>query len=217
MKNAIIIPAYNEERYLGKVIDMIRQTNFLGDIIVINDGSKDSTVKVAKKKGVILIENKKNLGKSAAFLHGIKYVARNGYDNLLTIDGDTNRIKEGSIETMFQRLSGYSRRGLERMVIAQQHEQAWGNTIHESYVGIRGFSKKALIHLYGTKGKKFTHGFGLERWLDEMFIDKTKILKSSVFRTSKAYKHGHAKQKWEIKRMKSMTQKLRKFFQNHRK
>ncbi len=76
---SFIIPAYNEEEYIGKTINSLLELNYPKDkyeIIVVNDGSTDSTGKVCEKlqqKGLIKLVNKKNGGKASAINHGIKY------------------------------------------------------------------------------------------------------------------------------------------------
>lgn len=49
MKVSVIIPAYNEEKYIGKCLDsLLKQTYEDLEIIVINDGSKDKTLKIIR-------------------------------------------------------------------------------------------------------------------------------------------------------------------------
>jgi len=49
-KVLIVIPAWNEERSIGRVLDELKALYSGYDIIVINDGSKDSTAQIAKEK-----------------------------------------------------------------------------------------------------------------------------------------------------------------------
>lgn len=72
MKYSVIIPAYNEEKRIGPVIDKIKETFSNNDyeIIVVDDGSVDSTYELAKSKGVFVIRHEKNKGKGAAIKTG---------------------------------------------------------------------------------------------------------------------------------------------------
>jgi len=65
-----IIPAYNEEQTIKKVIDVIRKSD-VDEIIVVNDGSSDRTAEIAKKEGARVISHKKNAGKGAAMKTGV--------------------------------------------------------------------------------------------------------------------------------------------------
>ena len=76
-KVSIIIPAYNEQKYLPillkKIIKInLNKINFKKEIIVINDGSTDNTKKVIEKFKNIKIINQKNQGKGRAVQNGIK-------------------------------------------------------------------------------------------------------------------------------------------------
>ena len=46
----IVIPAYNEEENIERVVDLIRETYSQYDYVVVNDGSKDKTADICKKK-----------------------------------------------------------------------------------------------------------------------------------------------------------------------
>lgn len=69
MKVVITIPAYNEENTLGPVIDDIKQVMGKYDyqILVVDDGSVDKTVKVAREKGAVVFSHPRNLGLAEAF------------------------------------------------------------------------------------------------------------------------------------------------------
>ncbi len=88
MKTLIIIPAYNEDRAIGNVVDDIR-ANFPGaDVVVINDGSTDATSAVAKAAGAKVIDLPYNLGIGGAMQTGYKYAAARGYEIAVQFDGD---------------------------------------------------------------------------------------------------------------------------------
>lgn len=56
-KTLIIVPAYNEEKSIGRVIEEVRAHTPSADILVVNDGSQDSTSKIAKSKDVFVVES----------------------------------------------------------------------------------------------------------------------------------------------------------------
>ena len=74
-KISIVIPVYNEEKYIAQVIKRVLKSktgNLKKEIIVIDDGSTDKSVASIKKiKGIMLIELKKNIGKGWAVKQGI--------------------------------------------------------------------------------------------------------------------------------------------------
>ena len=92
MKTAAIIPAYNEEKSIGKVINSLDQ-ELISEIVVVNNNSTDSTAQVAQSAGAtILFESFQGYG--AACLKGIDYCNSKGYEVILFIDGDYSDYPE---------------------------------------------------------------------------------------------------------------------------
>ena len=87
MKLSVIIPVYNEPKTVGEIIRQVKAVkSFDKEIIVVNDGSTDETIKVIKViKDITIISHKKNQGKGAAIRTGI---AKAAGDYLLVQDAD---------------------------------------------------------------------------------------------------------------------------------
>lgn len=80
MRLTVIIPAYNEERTIGAVLQKVLKNKLTTEIIVINDGSTDRTLKTIKKyqnKKVQIINKKENQGKGAAIRDALKIATGN--------------------------------------------------------------------------------------------------------------------------------------------
>lgn len=88
MNHIIIIPAYNEEANIQKVINDIKHVVPHARIVAVDDGSTDNTVEVASQAGAIVISHPFNLGYGAALQTGYKYALRKGYDCVVQMDGD---------------------------------------------------------------------------------------------------------------------------------
>ena len=86
MKIAVIIPAYNEEQSIGKVIDDIPK-DLVNEIVVVNNKSTDATAGVAAAHGATVLFEKYQ-GYGAACLKGIAYLKEKDYDVIIFIDGD---------------------------------------------------------------------------------------------------------------------------------
>jgi glycosyltransferase involved in cell wall biosynthesis len=84
---SIIIPAYNEEKSIGQVINTIRQTLAGVDyeLIVVDDGSTDKTSDVIKSKSITLLVHPENRGYGAAIKTGVVYAKS---DWILILDAD---------------------------------------------------------------------------------------------------------------------------------
>ncbi len=93
MKILVIVPAFNEEDCIDKVIYDLKNTNPDWDILIVNDGSIDNTSQVAKRtKSAFVIDLVGNLGIGGAVQTGFKFATRNNYDIALQFDGDGQHI-----------------------------------------------------------------------------------------------------------------------------
>ncbi len=84
----MIIPAYNEETNLGKVITEVHDALPQASVVVINDGSADATAAVAASHGAAVISLPHNLGIGGAMQTGYLYARDNGFDVAFQVDGD---------------------------------------------------------------------------------------------------------------------------------
>ena len=86
----LIIPAYNEGKNIGAVLQKLQDEQIMGqmDVLVVDDGSKDDTAKVAGAYDVIVLSQIFNMGYGAALQTGYKYAVAHGYAYLLQMDAD---------------------------------------------------------------------------------------------------------------------------------
>ena len=91
-KIILIIPAYNEEGSILKTYKSVEAYNKKSkeklDVIVINDGSKDNTVKILDDNNIPHVNLIHNLGIGGAVQTGYKYAYNNDYDIAIQFDGD---------------------------------------------------------------------------------------------------------------------------------
>lgn len=100
-KISLIIPAFNEEKQIEKVILAAKQSPLLTEIIVVDDGSTDQTRKIVKGLDVKLVELKINQGKASAMEIGIK---ESGGEIVLFLDADLIDLKSRHIKDLVQPL-----------------------------------------------------------------------------------------------------------------
>lgn len=86
MKVYIVIPAYNESRRIGKVLNDLKVFNLT--IIVVDDGSRDSTFEQIKKHHVLVLRHRVNLGKGAALKTGCEAAFFLGAQAIIMMDSD---------------------------------------------------------------------------------------------------------------------------------
>jgi glycosyltransferase involved in cell wall biosynthesis len=92
MNTAVIIPAYNEELSIGRVVSSIPR-NFINEVIVVNNNSVDNTAQNAKEEGAtVLMETIQGYG--ASCLKGIEYLKDKNIDIIIFMDGDYSDYAE---------------------------------------------------------------------------------------------------------------------------
>jgi len=87
-RTLVIIPAFNEEASLGKVLDQVREAVPFADVVVVNDGSADATPLIATQKGAYVLSLPYNLGIGSAMQCGFLFAGERGYDVAVQVDGD---------------------------------------------------------------------------------------------------------------------------------
>ena len=103
----IIIPAYNEEANIERVVENIRKHYPEYDYVVINDGSKDHTSEICHYHKYEIIDLPINLGLAGAFQTGMRYAAQKGYKYAIQLDADGQHLPE-YIAPMLQKMEeGY--------------------------------------------------------------------------------------------------------------
>jgi len=110
MKTIIVIPAYNEEKNIGGVIKKVKP--LVEEVIIVDDGSSDQTVRVAQEQGVIVLKHLINRGQGAALETGNQYALKQKADIVVHFDADgqfsaeeikdvIKPIKRGEAEVVF--------------------------------------------------------------------------------------------------------------------
>jgi glycosyltransferase involved in cell wall biosynthesis len=88
LRRIAIVPAFNEERNVGRVIDELRAFDPGLEIVVVSDGSADRTAEVAAERGAHVIRLPFNLGIGGAVQTGFRFAWEEGYELAVRLDGD---------------------------------------------------------------------------------------------------------------------------------
>ncbi len=168
MKLIVQIPCYNEEKTLGLVVKSIPK-KIAGidkvEVMIIDDGSKDNTIEVAKKLGVDhIVRHKKNKGLAMTFYDGIQEGLRLGADIIVNTDGDNQYPQEDIPKLIAPIMSGeYDIVVGDRQTATIAHfsplkkllqklgsglvNKAAGTNIPDAVSGFRAYSRKAALDL----------------------------------------------------------------------
>jgi glycosyltransferase involved in cell wall biosynthesis len=88
VRRIAVVPAFNEQQNVGRVIEEIRAFDPGLDIVVVDDGSVDATAAVARQHGAIVLRLPFNLGIGGAVQTGFRYAFEHEYDLAVRVDGD---------------------------------------------------------------------------------------------------------------------------------
>ena len=164
MKAILIIPAYNEEENILNVFEKIQEYNKNSerkvDYVVINDSSKDNTLKILQENNINHINLIQNLGIGGAVQTGYKYAYQNGYDIAVQFDGDgqhqakyikdlVKEIEEENCDIAIgsrfvSKKKPKSMRMLGSRLIAGAIRITTGKKIKDPTSGMRAYNKKAI-------------------------------------------------------------------------
>lgn len=96
----IVIPAHNEEHSIKQVLENLKQTGY-EQIIVVDDGSRDNTTKIAQEQGAITLTHIINRGQGAALKTGTEYAITQGADIIVHFDAD-GQMRAQDIQKLIQ-------------------------------------------------------------------------------------------------------------------
>jgi dolichol-phosphate mannosyltransferase len=83
-----VVPAYNEEGKIGRVVKKVKKEDCIDTILVVDDFSSDKTSEEAESEGVLVLRHRENKGVGAAIRSGIDYALENGFDIVVIVAGD---------------------------------------------------------------------------------------------------------------------------------
>ena len=159
MKCLLIIPAYNEQDSIVRVIENLKNNFPQYDYVIINDGSADSTPEICRAKGYELIDLPVNLGLAGAFQTGLKYAYQKGYDYAIQFDADGQHLPQYIAPMLEKMQEGYdivigsrfvnekkpkSLRMLGSNMISLAMRITTGRKVNDPTSGMRMFNKKMI-------------------------------------------------------------------------
>jgi hypothetical protein len=87
-RTAAVVPAFNEEGAIGRVVEEIRASDPAIDVVVVDDASTDETAAIAESLGATVLRLPFNVGIGGAVQTGFRYALAEGYDTAVRLDGD---------------------------------------------------------------------------------------------------------------------------------
>ncbi len=151
----VVIPAYNEGRNIGAVLEgVIREDGF--DIVVVDDDSTDNSIEEALRYQVTVLPLSIRLGAWGATQTGIRYGLLNGYDVFVTMDAD-GQHHAGDLPLLARELVGNEvdvvigscpgRGSAARKTAWWMFRRLSGLKLEDLTSGLKAYSKQAACHL----------------------------------------------------------------------
>ncbi|MCK9573707.1 MAG: glycosyltransferase family 2 protein [Candidatus Omnitrophica bacterium] len=203
MKIWMVIPAYNEARSLERILRRLKEKEL--HIIVVDDGSKDSTYAVAKMKADIVLRNEKNLGKGMALRKAMAFLLENEkFDYIITMDGDgqhsvsdidkfLDEVASGASFVVGNRM--HSPIGMPKIRILTNQAMSWllsrmvSQNIPDTQCGFRLIGREVLEKIKFRTNKFEVESEILIKAAKEGFVIKSIPIQSIYFRRIKSKIH----------------------------
>lgn len=208
MKLLIQIPCYNEAETLEIALnDLPKKLDDVDEIeyLIINDGSKDDTVEVAKRWGVHHVVNfKQNKGLAKGFMAGIDGCLRNGADIIVNTDADNQYCADDIAMLIRPILSGEADMVIGARPIDEtehfsfmkkklQHFGSWvvrkaSNTdIPDAPSGFRAYSREAAMHLNVVNDYTYTLETIVQAGREKIAITSVPVRTNAELRPSRLF------------------------------
>jgi glycosyltransferase involved in cell wall biosynthesis len=161
MKVLLIIPAYNEEENIERVVDELVEHYPQYDYVVVNDGSRDATPDICRRRGYRFLDLPINLGLAGAFQAGIKYAYKHHYDCAIQFDADGQHLPQ-FIAPMVAAIDEHdivigsrfvdkekpkNMRMFGNNLISSMLKLTTGYLIHDPTSGLRAYNRRAIKEL----------------------------------------------------------------------
>lgn len=225
--NAIVIPAFNEEEHIGRVLATAMEAKAQGiarHVLVVDDGSSDKTAEIAKRAGAEVLHIEKNIGKGWAAIEGFKWCKAHGIETVVLLDADILNLQVlhlmellEKIETPIERKLKNGATVMEKPAMVQMATiEGMAKTVLTTLSGQRAIRMQALDFLSKTNNPKglpeiaskparrfyeTAKGFGLELALNKQFAGRTiNFSPTTELLTANAYRKGARPQVRESKR-----------------
>lgn len=186
----VIIPAYNEEHSIEKVLEQLEQPEIasFADVLIMNDASVDETRAVVKHHQHTMVTHLFNLGYGSAIQVGYKYAIRRGYQYVIQMDAD-GQHDPSNVKAIYDRLrqedapdivlgsrymegsGAFSATPAKKLAYALFRfmiRVVTGRKIADPTTGLQGLSRRAFLHY--SKYNQFDYSYPDANMIMQMLL-----------------------------------------------
>lgn len=162
MKVTAIVPAYNEEKTIASVVDVLVAAKEIDQVVVVSDGSTDCTGVVASESGATVITLPQNLGKGGALAAGVK-VAEGDY--IMFIDADLIGFSQDHIQKLLAPIITGQAQATLGVFRKGRLATDWAHKLAPGLSGQRVLKASLLEDMTGVEASRFGVEVALNRLL----------------------------------------------------
>lgn len=189
-KVTAIIPVFNEEKSVARVVKILLASSLINEVVVVNDGSGDKSLEILEEFGtkIKLFSSKKNMGKGWAIAKGVGLALGK---IVMFIDADLTNLNNEFIKKL---LKPINKPGV-KAVVGYLKKSKYLPTPFARLTGERVYYKEDLLpHL---KEMRVTR-FGLEVFLNHLYKDKN-VERVALIKLEGLYKYDKVSAKMAVK------------------
>ncbi|MDI3269719.1 MAG: glycosyltransferase family 2 protein [Bacillota bacterium] len=202
MRVVAVIPAYNEEKTLAAVVAAVQESGLVDRVLVISDGSTDTTAEVARQAGAECIELEQNVGKGGAMKKGID---RADGDVFLFLDADLTGLRPQHVQALLEPVLA-GRADMSLGVLRHGRPVTDLAQVMAPYLsGQRAVKRAVLMEASGLEMARFGVEVALTRHIREQGVTVEEVILDGVSHRMKEEKYGllrgfllRMKMYWEI-------------------
>lgn len=206
MKVAAVVPAYNEERRIGVVLETLKRSTAIDEIIAVSDGSTDNTYEAAAGvDGVRAVKLSSNAGKGGAMLAGAKATDA---DVVVFFDADLINLSVEHVDALIKPLTDGSAGMSIGIFRAGRKSTDWAQKIAPYISGQRALRRTDFLSVPGLEGARFGVEIAIGRYARAQKLPVVRVPFSGVTHPLKEEKLGlcrgaaaRAKMYWEIAKL----------------
>ena len=152
MRVLVAVPALNESAVIENVLKSLSKAHPMNDVLLVDDGSTDSTASIAAASGARVVSHAINLGVGAAMGTAFKFAVQNGYEAVIQFDGDGQHRPENIADLI---------KALDRADIVIGSRFADGGSFKSSAMrrGVQAFIARVVSMYARTRLTDATSGF----------------------------------------------------------